>query len=85
MNEKLMQQSCRVALAAYLHDVGKFAEGFDVIEGHLPGLLCRGIAGSDGLTFRRPHASRRPGRARGHDGMIWLPTASLPDRKMKAF
>jgi CRISPR-associated protein Csm1 len=26
VNEKLMQQSCRVALAAYLHDLGKFAE-----------------------------------------------------------
>ena len=26
MNEELMQQSCRVALAAYLHDLGKFAE-----------------------------------------------------------
>ncbi len=26
MNSELMQQSCRVALAAYLHDLGKFAE-----------------------------------------------------------
>ena len=26
MDEKLMQRSCRVALAAYLHDLGKFAE-----------------------------------------------------------
>jgi CRISPR-associated protein Csm1 len=26
MDERLMQQSCRVALAAYLHDLGKFAE-----------------------------------------------------------
>jgi CRISPR-associated protein Csm1 len=26
VDEKLMQQSCRVALAAYLHDLGKFAE-----------------------------------------------------------
>jgi CRISPR-associated protein Csm1 len=26
MDEMLMEQSCRVALAAYLHDIGKFAE-----------------------------------------------------------
>jgi CRISPR-associated protein Csm1 len=26
LNDKLMEQSCRVALAAYLHDLGKFAE-----------------------------------------------------------
>lgn len=26
MSDGLMQQSCRVALAAYLHDLGKFAE-----------------------------------------------------------
>lgn len=26
MNDRVMQQSCRVALAAYLHDLGKFAE-----------------------------------------------------------
>lgn len=26
MDGTLMQQSCRVALAAYLHDLGKFAE-----------------------------------------------------------
>jgi hypothetical protein len=26
MDDALMQQSCRVALAEYLHDLGKFAE-----------------------------------------------------------
>jgi len=59
MDDRLMRQSCRVALAAYLHDLGKFAERAGAFEGdarldaHLT-LYCpmREAGGSRWFTHR---------------------------------
>jgi CRISPR-associated protein Csm1 len=62
MNESLMHQSCRVALAAYLHDLGKFAEragAFDKdprLDAHLTLYCPMGRAG-ESRWFTHRHAA----------------------------
>lgn len=51
-----MQQSCRVALAAYLHDLGKFAEragAFDKVHAWRPisSSIAPGIEKEDGFRI----------------------------------
>lgn len=62
MDEALMQQSCRVALAAYLHDLGKFAEragAFDKdprLDAHLT-LYCPMRQAGESRWFTHRHAA----------------------------
>ena len=62
MDDALMQQSCRVALAAYLHDLGKFAEragAFDKnprLDAHLT-LYCPMRQAGESRWFTHRHAA----------------------------
>src|SRR6516164_5972382 len=62
MDDSLMQQSCRVALAAYLHDLGKFAEragAFDKdprLDAHLT-LYCPMRQAGERQWFTHRHAA----------------------------
>ena len=62
MDDTLMQQSCRVALAAYLHDLGKFAEragAFDKdprLDAHLT-LYCPMRQAGESRWFTHRHAA----------------------------
>jgi CRISPR-associated protein Csm1 len=62
MHDTLMQQSCRVALAAYLHDLGKFAEragAFDKdprLDAHLT-LYCPMRQAGKNRWFTHRHAA----------------------------
>jgi CRISPR-associated protein Csm1 len=62
MDDRLMQQSCRVALAAYLHDLGKFAEragAFDMdprLDAHLT-LYCPMRQAGESRWFTHRHAA----------------------------
>jgi CRISPR-associated protein Csm1 len=62
MDEALMQHSCRVALAAYLHDLGKFAEragAFDKdprLDAHLT-LYCPMRQAGESRWFTHRHAA----------------------------
>jgi CRISPR-associated protein Csm1 len=62
MDDPLMQQSCRVALAAYLHDLGKFAERAGAFDGdprldaHLT-LYCPMRRAGENRWFTHRHAA----------------------------
>jgi CRISPR-associated protein Csm1 len=62
MNDPLMQQSCRIALAAYLHDLGKFAEragAFDKdprLDAHLT-LYCPMRQAGESRWFTHRHSA----------------------------
>ena len=62
MSDRLMEQSCRVALAAYLHDLGKFAEragAFDRdprLDAHLT-LYCPLRQAGESRWFTHRHAA----------------------------